>query len=292
LSAAKGGVHRGQSLWDLISSRFEYFLAFFVVSLSTIVIVVALIVPIIDPSLSQPAVQGMIAIVSGVIGFFFGNRGAERAEEQVREIVTQLARGGAVGIQQKRIKDELGEIRAKVEMAIDQAQAASELQADNRYRDADRHFDYAGKLIEDSCNAMKAWIYANHAYVKLEVDKDSEALEMFKKSEECHKDIDVPNDLFPKRTCYGLAVAQIYIDDSNEQENAIQSLNRIGNDIVEMDDLFDPKDISKFLNSSSINKLDPKIKKYLEKVKKRFEKEERKDEKETMHNDMEDTNTE
>jgi len=47
------------------------------------------------------------------------------------------------------------------------------------------------------------------------------------------------------------------------QENAIQTLNRIGDDIVKMNDLFDPKDISKFLNSSSVNKLDPKIKKHL-----------------------------
>lgn len=89
MSAAKtGDVRRKQGLWGLISSRFEYFLAIFVVSLSIIVILASL--PL---SQSQSVIQGMIAIVSGVIGFYFGNRGVESAEERVREMENQLLTG-------------------------------------------------------------------------------------------------------------------------------------------------------------------------------------------------------
>jgi hypothetical protein len=277
LSAAKGGKHRGQSLRDLVFSRFEYFLAVLVVSASIFVVVVALISPVIETSLSQPVVQGMIAIVSGVTGFFFGNRGVERAEERVeraeervREVEDQLARGGPLAIQQERIEDELEEIRKRMEDAMEQARKASDLHYENQKIDADRYFRKADKSTKNSCNAMKAWIYANYAYLKLdrEVPQYDEILDMFSKSQEYRDKTDFPDDLFPKRTSLGKAVAEINL---GYDDNAIRSLNSIGSDIEEMQDLFDEdikkEDIKKFLNSRSVDNLNVKVKKYLEKAK-------------------------
>jgi hypothetical protein len=202
LSIRRGGERRGQSLRDLITSRFEHFLAVLVVSASIIVIIVALVASIIDPSLSQAVVQGMTAIVSGVIGFYFGNRGAERAGERVREVENLLVRGGPLAIQQERIGHELQEIREKMEKAIEQAQKASDLQYKSEYIDADRYFRKADKSINDSYNAMKAWIYGNYAYLKLERDEPryDVVLDMFKKSQEYRDKTYFPDDLFPKRT--------------------------------------------------------------------------------------------
>ena len=88
LSTAWRSEHR-RSLKDLIYTRFEHFLTTFIISASVFIIIiiisVTLIIPIIAPSvdtsLSQVAVQGMTAVIFGVVGFYFGNRGAERAEE-------------------------------------------------------------------------------------------------------------------------------------------------------------------------------------------------------------------
>ena len=105
----------------------------------------------------------MIAIVSGVTGFFFGNRGVERAEERVRELENELR----TGIQPRRIKTELQEISDKMIKTIDQGETASNLHYGNQKREADRSFRNADESIDDCYNAMKAWIYGNYAYLKL-----------------------------------------------------------------------------------------------------------------------------
>ncbi|MFL6342533.1 MAG: hypothetical protein ACJ72U_13430 [Nitrososphaeraceae archaeon] len=80
---------------------------------------------------------------------------------------------------------------------------------------------------------------------------------------------DFPDNLFPKRTYFGKAIAQIWLQDD---ENAIQSLNSIGKDIAKMKDLFDAddvkeRDIDKFLKSMFVHQLDVNVKKYPEKAK-------------------------
>jgi hypothetical protein len=183
LSVARRGDRTARSIRDPFFSRFEYFLAVFVVSASYIVVGIALARPANDISLSQPVVQGMIAIVSGVIGFYFGNRGAERAEEQTIEVITQFARGGPVAVQHERIHQELKEIRGKLELAIEQAQKASDLHGQaseasepNRVdlseqlkEDANKCFVEADGLIEEGGNGMKAWIITDHAWLRLHI---------------------------------------------------------------------------------------------------------------------------
>jgi hypothetical protein len=281
LSKASRDSRSGQSLRDLIFSRFEHFLAIFVISASIIVIVVALTAPFIENTPSQAVVQGMTAIVSGVIGFYFGNRGAERAEERVREVENQLARG-ALGIQQERIGNELGEIHAKIETAIEQAQKASELHRDafdlhreNLKKDADRYFRMADELIDDCYSGMKAWIIANHAWLKLDQTESSyvSTLDMFNKSQEFYEKAKLPSGLFPKFSIFGEAIAQIRLGDI---ENAVRLLNSIGNDIAEMNDLFELEDlketdVDRLLEPRFDSQLNENVKKYLKKAKSYYE---------------------
>jgi hypothetical protein len=56
----------------------------------------------------------------------------------------------------------------------------------------------------------------------------------FEKSQICRDKTDFSNDLFPKRTSLGKAVAQICLKD---EENAIKSMNEVGQDIAKMEDL-------------------------------------------------------
>ena len=256
MSPARRGERLVQSVTDLITSRFEHFLAVLVVSASIIVIIVALVASVIDTSLSQAVVQGMTAIVSGVIGFYFGNRGAERAEERVREVENQLATGGGpLAIQRGRMDKELQQIHEKMKKAIEQANRASQLHVENQKRDAERYFRNADESIDDCYNAMKAWIYGNHGYLKLDQEEPlppyDEILKLFRAAKEYREKTDFPDDLFPKRVYLGKAVAEAWLD---YHCDAIVSLNMVGGDIKNMDDLFEfeaedikPRDVSKFL---------------------------------------------
>ncbi len=286
MSKASRDNRREQSLRDLISSRFEYFLAVLVVAVSISVvlvaligpIIVALIGPVIDTSLSQAVAQGMIAIFSGVTGFFFGNRGVERAEERVRELENELT----TGIQPRRIKKELLEIRDKMIKSIDQAQEASNRHYENQKREADRYFRNTDESINDCYDVMKAWIYGNYAYLKLDEAQPTsatlikESLDMFKKSEKFRDDTDFPDDLFPKRTSLGKAVAQMLLED---YENTVKSFNEVGEDISKMEELIDDyikkegvkESLDKLLKSSFAHNLGATVRKYLEKVKSEYE---------------------
>jgi hypothetical protein len=263
LSAAKTGVVRKPGLWGLISSRFEYFLAFFVVALSIIVIVVALMA-----STSQPVIQGMTAIISGVIGFYFGNRGAERAEERVREVENQLVTGvGPLAIQRAMMEEGLQEIDENMKQAIRLAQRASELHEHGRKIEADRYFRDAKESTEESCEAMKAWLAANHAWLKLDQDLPNykEILDMFNKSIKHRDKTDFPGGgLFRSRTDLGRAIALIWR--CVYEEGAQVILNGIKNDIDGMNDLYEAgdlkkRDVKKFLETKN---LDEKVVKYLE----------------------------
>lgn len=68
--------------------------------------------------------------------------------------------------------------------------------------------------------------------------------------------------MFPKRTYFGKAIAQKWLDDD---ENAIQSLNIVGNVIARMSDLFEAndikeRDVDKFLKSGFIDQLNANVK--------------------------------
>jgi len=241
-------------------------LAIAVLAVTIIVIVFAMVIPARDASVSLAVIQGMTVIISSVIGFYFGNRSAERAEERVREVERQLA-GGASAIQQERIKRELKDIFAKQTIAIELAQKASDLHQGSQKIDADWHFEDADRMTEYCRFAMKAWIKGNHGYLILDEKKPDyeKALRLFKESVEFHKNTDIPNDIFPKRTYLGKAVAEIQ---TGRDDDAIESLNRIGKDIKKMKDLFDQddirlRDIDMFLNPNLVHKINPIVQDYL-----------------------------
>ena len=99
---------------------------------------------------------------------------------------------------------------------------------------------------------------------------------MFNKSEIFRNDTDFPDDLFPKRTSLGKAVAQIRLED---YENAVKSLNEVGEGISKMEELIDDymknKEVmnllDKLLKSSFAHTLDVTVRKYLEKLKSEYE---------------------
>jgi hypothetical protein len=227
----------------------------------------------------------MTAIVFGIIGFYFGNRGAERAEEQVREVVNQLARGGPGAIQAERIESQLREIREKMEMAIEQAQKAVDLvqdaynlHRDDLKKDANKYFLISDQSIEECYKGMKAWIYADHAWLKLDQDKPpyGDILDMFTQSQKLHEETWLPSGsgLFSKYNYIGKAIAQIWL---GHNEDAIKSLNSIGKHIAELDDLYKTndlkeRDVKKFTESSIFSRLNPEVKEYLEEAKSSHEK--------------------
>jgi len=269
-----GDVRRKPGLWGLISSRFEYFLAFFVVALSISVIVVALLS---QPSPSQPVIQGMTAIVSGVIGFYFGNKGVERAEERVKEVENQLATGlGPSAIQRGRIDEELEEIHKIMKDTRDQAYKASELHQKNQKKEADLFFRNAKEYNERSCNGMNAWIEANYAWLKLDEDAPSyeDILDMFKKSKKYREQADTGTRT---GTDFGIAIALIWTipRDQNRKEEAIHLLNGIASEIDGMKDLYElgdlkERDVDKFLEVES--RLVEKVVKYLKEAKSYYNK--------------------
>jgi hypothetical protein len=248
------------------------------VSLSIFVIVVALMLSPINER--QPVVQGMIAIVSGVIGYYFGNRGAERAEERVREVESQLTTGvSPLAIQRGRIDQELREIYEKMKNAIDQAKRASQLHRDDQKSEADRYFRLPKESADAHCNcAMQAWLIANHAWLKHDQDSPpyKEILGDFKESLKLHGKSDVPSGLFSKFCDFGKAIALISINQDDEE--AIKLLNGIENEITEMYDLYEAEDLKKEEVSNFLNhkdKLKKKVVKYLEEAKSHYEKKEK-----------------
>ena len=56
-------------------------------------------------------------------------------------------------------------------MTIEQALDASKLHQQGQKIEADRYFRYVNELNDHCYNAMKAWINANYAYLKLDQNK-------------------------------------------------------------------------------------------------------------------------
>jgi hypothetical protein len=170
-------------------------------------------------------------------------------------------------------------------MAIEQAEKANdlhrdaqELHRDDLKKDANKCFLISEASIEECYKGMKAWVYADHAWLKLDQDKPpyEDILDMFAQSQKLHEETQLPSGsgLFSKYNYIGKAIAQIWL---GHNEDAIKSLNSIGKHIAELDDLYKAndlkeRDVEKFTESSIRSRLNPEVREYLREAKSSHEK--------------------
>jgi cell division septum initiation protein DivIVA len=245
---------KGKNLSDLIYSDMHSLVAFILIVFCIIVIFTALIVGAIMSSANTTAsqttssvLQIMSAVLLAVVGFYFGSKGTQKAQEVAENAIEERENAKVEAKVAQEKKKEVEERIENVQREKTKAEKIAEalkLQANaldlhymQRRDDAREKYLQAVKLVENNEPSIKAQILTNFVYLLLDYPNlNYRTIERYSKEAfDILKDKDVSGFWF--KLC-SLARAVVLGQIGHENE-ALELLNAIASDIEQFAYLFD-----------------------------------------------------
>jgi hypothetical protein len=236
-----------KSLSDLIYSDIQNFVAFSLIVLSIILIFAALVVGVVWPQTSSETTSAVLQIMSAVllavVGFYFGSRGAQKAQEvadtAIKEREEAKVQAKTAIAEKEQVEGKIKVVQKEKTEAENTAEAwklnseALDLHYADKRDDARQKYLDALKLAQND-RYTRAKILTNFVYLLLDYsDRNYYDIERYsQEATRLFETLDLeeldPQGFWSKLSILARAVI---LGNINRETEAVEILNRLGQDI-------------------------------------------------------------